>query len=227
MILDFVLLDGPERTEADVQCDVADLHAHVRDLLQQFLRKVQARRRRSGAAELAGINRLIAFLVLQLRLDIRRQRHFAQPLEHLQKDAVIVKLHDLVAVGDRVDDRGGQLPVTKRERSAGLCLSARSGQALPLAVAKVAQQQHFDRTAGAAVAEQARREHARIVEHKAVVRAQELRQVIKVVVGNGAGRFIQRQQPGSIAALERCLRDELLRQVKIKIRFFHATYAPV
>ena len=86
-----------------------------------------------------------------------------------------MKLHDFVAVCDRVDDRGGQLPVAKRERSAGLCLSARSGQALPLAVAKVAQQQHLDRAAGAAVAEQARREHARIVEHKAVVRAQKLR----------------------------------------------------
>lgn len=112
MILDLVLLDGPERAEADVQRDVTDLHTHVRNLLQQFLRKVQAGRRR-GAAELAGINRLIALLILQLRLDIRRQRHFSQPLEHLQKDAVIVKLHDLVAVGDRVDDRSGQFPVAK------------------------------------------------------------------------------------------------------------------
>ena len=184
---------------------------------------MQAGRRRGCAAELAGINRLIALLILQLRLDIRRQRHFAQPLKHLQEDAVIVKLHDLVAVGDCVDDRGGQLPVAKRERSAGLGLAARAGQALPLAVAEVAQQQHFDCTAGAAVAEQARREHTRIVEHKAVIRAQKLRQLVKMVVGDGAGRFIQRQQPGSIAALERRLRDELLRQVKIKIRFFHAT----
>ena len=113
MILDLILLDGPERAEADVQRDVTDLHTHVRNLLQQFLRKVQAGRRRGGAAELAGINRLIALLILQLRLDIRRQRHFSQPLEHLQKDAVIVKLHDLVAVGDRVDDRSGQFPVAK------------------------------------------------------------------------------------------------------------------
>ena len=113
MILDLVLFDRPERAEADVQRYVTDLHTHVRNLLQQFLRKVQAGRRRGGAAELAGINRLIALLILQLRLDIRRQRHFSQPLEHLQKDAVIVKLHDLVAVGDRVDDRGGQFPVAK------------------------------------------------------------------------------------------------------------------
>ena len=44
---------------------------------------------------------------------IKAERHFSQPLEHLQKDAVIVKLHDLVAVGDRVDDRSGQFPVAK------------------------------------------------------------------------------------------------------------------
>lgn len=71
-----------------------------------------------------------------------------------------MKLHDLVAVGNRVDDRSGQLPVAKRERSTGLGLAAWTGQALPLAVAEVAQQQHFNCTAGAAVAEQARREHA-------------------------------------------------------------------
>ena len=223
MILDLVLLDRAERAKADVQRDIADLHTHVRDLLQQLLREVQAGCRRGGAAKLAGIDRLVALLILQLCLDVRRQRHFAQPLEHLQKDAVIVKLYDLVAVGDRIDDRGGELPVAKRERSAGLGLAARPGQALPLAVAKVAQQQHLDRTAGAAVAEQARRKHARIVEHKAVVRTQELRQLVKVMVCDSAGRFVQRQQPGGIAALERRLRDELLRQVKIKIRFFHAT----
>ena len=109
---------------------------------------MQAGCRRGGAAKLAGIDRLVALLILQLCLDVRRQRHFAQPLEHLQKDAVIVKLYDLVAVGDRIDDRGGELPVAKRERGAGLGLAARPGQALPLAVAKVAQQQHLDRAHG-------------------------------------------------------------------------------
>ena len=71
-----------------------------------------------------------------------------------------MKLHDLVAIGDRIDDRGSQLPVAERERSAGLSLASRSGQALPFSVAEVAQQQHLDRSAGAAVSEQARRKHA-------------------------------------------------------------------
>ena len=70
-----------------------------------------------------------------------------------------MKLHDLVAIGDRIDDRGSQFPVTERQRSAGLCLASRPGQALPFSVAEVAQQQHLDRAAGAAVSEQARRKH--------------------------------------------------------------------
>ena len=134
-----------------------------------------------------------------------------------------MKLNDLVAVGNRVNDRGGQLPVAERERGARLGLTSRSGQALPFAVAEVAQQQHLDRAAGAPVPEQPCRKHTRIIEDQAVVRAQKLWQFIKVVVLDRAGRFIQRQQPGGIAALERRLCDELLRQVKIEIRFFHET----
>ena len=65
-----------------------------------------------------------------------------------------MKLHDLVAIGDRIDDRGSQFPVTERQRSAGLSLAPRPGQALPFSVAEVAQQQHLDRAAGAPVPEQ-------------------------------------------------------------------------
>ena len=134
-----------------------------------------------------------------------------------------MKLHDLVAIGDRIDDRGGQLPIAERECSAGLGLASRSGQTFPFAVAEVAQQQDLDRSAGTAVSEQARRKHAGIIEDQAVVRTQKLRQLIKVVVLDRAGRFIQGQQPGGIAPLKRRLCDELLRQVKIEIRFFHET----
>ena len=134
-----------------------------------------------------------------------------------------MKLHDLVAIGDRIDDRGSQFPVTERQRSAGLCLASRPGQALPFAVAEVAQQQYLDRAASTPVPEQTRRKDTRIIEDQAVVRVQKLRQLIKVVVLDRTGRFIQRQKPGGIAALERRLCDELLRQVKIEIRFFHET----
>ena len=154
MIFDLILLDRTERAKTDVQRDIAEPYTHVRDLLQELLRKVQTGRRCGCAAELTGIDRLVALLILKLRLDIRRQRHFAQPLEHLKENALIVKLHDLVAIGDRIDDRGSQFPVTERQRSAGLCLASRPGQALPFSVTEVAQQQHLDRSAGAPVPEQ-------------------------------------------------------------------------
>ena len=39
MIFNLILLDRTERAKTDVQRDIADLHTHVRDLLQELLRK--------------------------------------------------------------------------------------------------------------------------------------------------------------------------------------------
>ena len=65
MIFDLILLDRTERAKTDVQRDIAEPYAHVRDLLQELLRKVQTGRRCGCAAELTGIDRLVAFLILQ------------------------------------------------------------------------------------------------------------------------------------------------------------------
>ena len=98
VILDLVLLDRAERAKADVQRDIADLHTHVRDPLQQLLREVQAGCRRGGAAKLAGIDRLVALLILQFLLDVGRQRHLAKVFEHLEENTLKVEFHHAVAV---------------------------------------------------------------------------------------------------------------------------------
>ena len=64
VLLDVVLLDRTERTEADMQRHIADVHALCLNFFQQLRREVQARRRRGGAAVDLGIDGLVALLIL-------------------------------------------------------------------------------------------------------------------------------------------------------------------
>ena len=48
-----------------------------------------------------------------------------------------------------------------------------------------------------------------------------------MAVLNLAGIFIEEQQPGRVSSLERCLSDQLLRKVKIKIGFLHGKHFSV
>ena len=99
---------------------IGDVHAHVPDLLQQLLGKMQSRSGRRRRAGDPGIDRLIPFAVLQLLLDIGRQRHFAQPLQNLQKDALIVELYELFALLQILGDGGGQFSISEGNLGAGL-----------------------------------------------------------------------------------------------------------
>ena len=70
---------------------------------------MQARRRRGGAAQLAGVHGLVALPVLQLRLDIRRQRHTSQALQHFEEYAVVLELDNAVSTLRDLKDLGFEL----------------------------------------------------------------------------------------------------------------------
>ena len=69
--------------------------------------------------------------------------------------------------------------------------------------------------------EQARRKHARIVQHQAVARAQKRGQVAKLAVFPGPAAAIDHQHAGSGAVGERRLRDQLLGQRVIELGEIH------
>ena len=217
VILNVFLLDRAEGPQTNMQRHVANAHAFGGNSLQQLLRKMQPRRRRGRTSKRSGIDRLIPLAVLQFLLDIRWQRHLPESFENLQKNALIVKLQDLVSVLNRVHDRGGKRAFAKGQLRAGACLAARTRETLPLSVAQVAQQHDLHAPAGAALAEQPRREHARVVQNKAVARVQIFGKVVKMTVLDCAGHAIQLQKARRIAPLQRRLRDQFLRQLKIKI----------
>ena len=72
-------------------------------------------------------------------MDIGRQRHLAKAFEHLEENALIVELHELVAVVHLADDRSRQLAVTERELRPRVRLAPGLREAFPHAVSLVAQ----------------------------------------------------------------------------------------
>lgn len=96
-----------------------------------------------GGAGDAGIDRLIALAVGKLLADIGRKRHFAEALEQLEEDPLIVELHQAVAALLLGRDRRGERAVAERELRTGVQLAARLGKAFPDAAALVLQEQQL------------------------------------------------------------------------------------
>ena len=172
-----------------------------------------------GAVDL-GVYRLIAFSVGQLLLDIGRQGHLAQALQHLQEDALIMEPDQLIARIQGVHNRGRQGAISKGQLRTGLGLSARFGQAFPDAVSLVLEQKNLH--GPHPVAQKACRQHTGVVEYQAVSGIQQIQNVIKMPVTDVPGSPIQGHEPGSVPLLQRCLGNQLLRQIIVKIMSFQA-----
>ena len=95
-------------------------------------------------------------------------------------------------------------------------------QALPGILSPVNKQQHLTGTAARqTLTQKSGRKHSGIVEDQAVAGMQILRQIKKMPVLPGAAFFIQHQQTRGIPLFNRCLGDQLLWEIKIKITCFH------
>ena len=86
-------LYGAKSAQPHMQRQPRDCDAHLFNLLEQLGRKMQARCGCSGRALFTRVHRLIARLVVQLFVNIRRQRHFTQRVENLFEYAVERKFH--------------------------------------------------------------------------------------------------------------------------------------
>ena len=72
--------------------------------------------------------------------------------------------------------------------------------------------------------EQAGRQHTGIVEHQAVARLQVLHKIAEMAVLQRARAAVHDHQPGSVARLDRRLRNQLLRQIVIKVTCLHIIF---
>ena len=219
---DLLLLHRAEGAQTHMKCNVPNLYTHCLHSLQQLRREMQPRRGRCRRAVDLGVHRLIAFLILQLLLDVRRQGHLAQPLQHLQKDALIFEPHQPVAVRQLLHDLCRQLSVAEGHPCALPQLLSRTDKALPHVVAPIDEQQNFaGAAAGLPMPQQTRRQHPGIVQDQAVAGVQILRQVVEMPVLHRAGALVQHQKAGAVPPLQRRLGDQLLWKIKIEIMCFH------
>ena len=114
VVLDFLLTDRAESAKPDMQRNLDNLDPLGADLRKQLRGKVQAGRRRGGAAKLLRIDRLVLALVLELFGDVGGQRHFAEGVKlFIQGLGVIGKGDKLVAFGQRLVHRGRQAAIAK------------------------------------------------------------------------------------------------------------------
>ena len=139
---------------------------------------------------------LIPLSILQFLLDVGRQRHLAQPIQHLQENALVGKAHQPIAVRQLLRDLCCQLAIAEGDLGAGAQLLPRPHQTLPHVAAAVDEQQYLAHAAPRhAMTQQPRRQDAGIVQNQAVAGPQVLRQVKEVPVLCGTGLLIQHQQP--------------------------------
>ena len=98
-------------------------------------------------AVVPGVDRLIPLPVLELRLDVGRQRHLAQPLQNLQKDSLISEADEAVAAFGLSGHLRRQFAVSEGQLGSGANLPAGPYQTLPGPLSPVGEQQNL---AGAA-----------------------------------------------------------------------------
>ena len=204
-----------------MQRDGADRDTLSADFIQQGFRKVQAGGRGGRAAQLAGIDGLVALAVLKLFLDVRGQGHFPQPVQHLEEDALIEKADAPVPVRQDLFDACAQLALAEEDLRAFAQVLARPAQAFPDVVSQVPQQHELADAAGRAAAQQAGGQDPRVVDDQAVTRLQQAGQLIEMPVLQGPGFLIQTHQARAVALGDRRLGDQLRRQVIGKIGCFH------
>ena len=216
---------GTHRLEGagtDVQRDRRDLDALRTQAVEQRVVEMQAGGRRRHRPRRAGIDCLIALTIERLirAIDVRRQRHVPDPVKNLRQSAFARQFNLIKSVvafrqhghGDAVVEVEA---TARRRRFAGAQLHPGA------AIVEQAFDQQFHAPAGLLGAQQARRQHACIVDHEQVVRAQQGRQVGELEIATGAGGPVQRQQAAFRARRRRLPGDLGQRQIVIKVGSEH------
>ena len=178
---------------------------------------MQAGGRGGGGALLAVVDGLVALLVLEFLVDVGRQRRLAEAVENLLEDAVIVELDDAAAEVCVFGDGARELRA-EADDVAGLGFLAGLDERLPVVSVEAAQEEDFDFAARlVAVADEAGRHDARVVEDQGVAGLEVFLEVVEVAVLDGLLYGVEDHETRGVARLDRHLGDALFWQVVIKI----------
>ena len=206
-----------ERSGADMQRKVGELHAALAQPGKQRLVEMKPGGRCGHRARRPRIHRLIARLVVGFRRvrDVRRQRQRAVALQH-RKHVITVLEAQPVKLAVPLDHR--RLDRIRQHQHAALARRmARANLREHVRGIEHALDQHLDSAPGFLGAGEPRLDHARIVEHHQVARRNQPDDVAKTAVGDGAAHAVKMQQAACGALGRGRLGDQLLRQFEIKI----------
>ena len=151
-------------------------------------------------------------------VNVGRQRHLPELVENLLKDALVGEAHKAVAVLGLPHNFADEFSLAEADLRADRALSAGLYESLPGSVLFSCEEQHFDFRAGAdLLADEARRNYLCVVQDQAVAGLQVLCNVPEMSVLNLAALPVQHHEPRGSSVLERILRNQLLRQLVVKI----------
>ena len=221
MLLERFGLYGQKRSKPDVEQYFGELDAAVFELGDKPIGKVQSRGRRGGRAVLTRVHRLIPVLILELAVDIVRQRHFAYAVEYLLEYAVILELdcpRAVVALRRYYAFELGR-KAQRRTDARALCGTAKRFPSVRRNA--LMQQEGYARARAVLDARYARRQYARIVDDEQIAFLEQVRQVVKMLMLCYARRARIYQKPRRVARLYGTLSDKLFGQIVVKIAFIH------
>ncbi len=220
MVVEILVAHRLKGAGADVQRDVREAHAARIERGQHRVVEVQAGGRRGDRAGLARVDRLVALAVARLGVapDIRRQRHVAVALEQLEPGIAVLPQYEQIAIARAHLAFDAALEDQARARLRRLARAQLREQRV---LVEHAFDQHLDLAAAILAPEQARRDHARIVEHQQVTRFDQRGEVGEKPVVEAIPRRVDAEQARRAAILERRLRDQVLGKLVVEIAESH------
>ena len=168
MVFDILDIDRTERAKTDMQGYKGKMNTHILEFLHLLFGEVESCRRCGGRAFLPIIYRLVSLFVLQFFVDVRRQGGLTETIEDFLKNTFIMEFHHTTTEVCMFRYNAGKF-ITEIDDIADLRFFAGFYECLPMVGIQAAQQENFHlATCLIAMADQARRHDARIVENQGI-----------------------------------------------------------
>ncbi len=219
MVLDTLDAHRLEGARAHMQGHEGRLHALATNGRQQLVIEMQPggrRRHRSGLLRIDGLIALAIRLIIRA-VDIGRQRHVSDALEQRQHRLGEAQLEQGVVARDHL----GLATAIDENLRARLGRLARTNVRQHAILIEHTLHQHLQLAAGGLLAEQARRDHAGVVEHHEIAGAQLLQHIGELAMTQLATRAIELQQTAGATLGQRMAGDQRLGEIEVKIGNTH------
>ena len=216
-------LDRAEGAEPHMQQDRDNGDAFGFDPLQQLRGEMEAGGGSGGGAFLLRVYGLVTVRVGELFVDIGRQGHFAQPVQHFFKDTVAMETDDPSAdLFHVIQHLTAEQPVPEGTDGSGAEPAAGTDKRLPVRGAAAAEQQYLHRHAGILLdAKQAGGDHLGLVDDQGIAGVEVVDDIVEVLMFDLPAVPVVNQQAAVVPGFHGGLGDQLFGKVIVEVGSFH------